>query len=39
MRGGVRPVRATGLTNHWSGRVTYKVPSPYTGVRDAQLNR
>jgi hypothetical protein len=29
----------TGLTNRWSGRVRDKVPSPYTGVRAAQLDR
>ena len=28
-----------GLTNRWSGRVMDKVPSSYTGVRAAQLNR
>jgi hypothetical protein len=28
-----------GLTNRWSGRVKDKVPSSYTGVRAAQLNR
>jgi hypothetical protein len=27
------------LTNRWSGRVRDKVPSSYTGVRAAQLNR
>jgi hypothetical protein len=27
------------LTNRWSGRVKDKVPSSYTGVRAAQLNR
>jgi hypothetical protein len=27
------------LTNRWSGRAKYKVPSSYTGVRAAQLNR
>ena len=27
------------LTNLWSGRVRDKVPSPYIGVRAAQLNR
>ncbi len=29
----------THLTNRWSGRVKDKVPSSYTGVRAAQLNR
>lgn len=28
-----------GLTNRLSGRVKDKVPSSYTGVRAAQLNR
>jgi len=27
------------LTPRWSGRVIGKVPSAYTGVRAAQLNR
>jgi hypothetical protein len=27
------------LTNRWSGRVIDKMPSPYIGVRAAQLNR
>jgi len=27
------------LTPRWSGRVKGKVPSSYTGVRAAQLNR
>jgi hypothetical protein len=26
-------------SHHWSGRVIDKVPSSYTGVRAAQLNR
>ena len=39
-----RPVSKTSpmgcrLTNRWSGRVRDKVPSPYIGVRAAQLNR
>jgi hypothetical protein len=29
----------SGLTNHWSGRVMDKVPSPCIGVRAAQVNR
>jgi hypothetical protein len=28
-----------GLTTRWSGRVQNKVPSPYVGVRAAQLKR
>jgi hypothetical protein len=31
--------RVTTRDNPWSGHVTDKVPSPYTGVRAAQLNR
>jgi len=27
------------LTNHWSGRVEDKMPSPNAGARAAQLNR
>jgi len=30
---------ACALTLRWSGRVIDKVPSPYIGVRAAQLNR
>jgi len=29
----------SGLTNRWSGRVEYKVPSTGVSARGAQLNR
>jgi hypothetical protein len=32
-------VTVRGLTIRWSGREMDKVPSSYTGVRAAQLNR
>jgi hypothetical protein len=35
----MKVIRLCGLTNRWSGRVRDKVPSPYVGLRAAQLNR